>query len=131
MTLTEQIRDILKPIFPQEKKFEKSQIPIYTNYSLSYQDIDTKRIIIYQGNSLAPQQFIGNKEIIRSLTFDILVACKDIDEGYNISNQIFNYLRKYVDGSNFMILPMTDIDTVGFNQKKFYIYTCSYGILKK
>lgn len=127
------IENYILPYFPQnEDDFEKSEFPIYIDYSFSYNDLNTKRILILQSNSSIPNTFIGNKEILRGNTCDIIVASPDADEAYDVSNKIFNRLR-HCRGENgvVQIVPVTDIEPLGINSKRLYLYTCSYGIIKE
>lgn len=127
------VRELLLPYFPQnEDNFEKSEFPIYVDYSFAYEDMDTRRILILQSNGPAPNIFLGGNEIVRGSTCDIVVASPDADEAYMVSNIIFNRLRKVKNDYGILqIVPTTDIEPVGINSKRIYLYTCSYGILKE
>jgi hypothetical protein len=127
------LREYLLPYFPQNKAdFEKSEFPIYIDYSFSYDDVNNKRIVILQSNSSAPNVFIGGKELLRGNTCDIIVASKDADEAYEVSNRIFNRLRHCRGEYGVVeILPINDIEPLGINSKRFYLYTCSFGIIKE
>lgn len=127
------LRELLLSYFPQnEDDFEKSEFPIYVDYSFAYEDMTTKRILILQSNGPAPNTFISGKEIIRGSTCDIVVASPDADEAYTVSNIIFNRLRKVRNDYGILqIVPTTDIEPVGINSKRLYLYTCSFGILKE
>ena len=124
---------LLLPYFPQNKdNFEESKFPIYVDYSFAYEDMDTRRIVILQSNSSAPSIFLGGKEIIRGNTCDIVVASPDADEAYNVSNIIFNRLRSCRNQYGIVqILPLNDVEPLGINSKRIFMYTCSYGILKE
>lgn len=127
---SERIREILSNLFPQEKNFEDSVFPINTDYSLPFYEIDKKRIIIYQTDGRVPQEFLGNNELLRNFTFDVIVAAKDDKQAFAVSNMIFNYLRKYKDDEYVRIMPLNDITPMGINSKKHWLYVCSYGIIK-
>ena len=126
---SERIREILSNLFPQEKNFEDSVFPINTDYSLPFYEIDKKRIITYQTDGKSPQEFVGNNEMLRNFTFDVIVAAKDDKQAFAVSNMIFNYLRKYKDDEYVRIMPINDVSPMGINSKKYWLYVCSYGII--
>lgn len=127
---SERIREILSNLFPQEKNFEDSVFPINTDYSLPFYEIDKKRIIIYQTDGRGPQEFVGNNEMLRNFTFDVIVAAKDDKQAFAVSNMIFNHLRKYKDNEYIRIMPINDVSPMGKNSKNYWLYVCSYGIIK-
>ena len=127
------LMNYILPYFPQnEDDFEKSEFPIYIDYSISYSDIDTKRIMILQSQSSQPELFLGNKELIRGNTCDIIVASPNADEAYEVSERIFNRLRNCRGEDGIVqIVPINDIEPLGINAKRIYLYTCSFGIIKE
>lgn len=127
---SEKIRNILSEVFPQNKNFEKSPFPINIDYSLPFYEIDKKRIIVYQTDGLDSQEFIGDEQLIRNFKFEVVVASNDSNEAFNISNFIYNYLRKYKDSEYIKITPVGDISPMGQNSKKMWLYACTYSIMK-
>lgn len=127
------LRECLLPYFPQNKDdFEKSEFPIYIDYSFSYDDVENKRIVILQSNSSSPNVFIGGKELLRGNTCDIIVASKDADEAYEASERIFKRLINCRgDYGIVQIVPIKDIEPLGINSKRFYLFSCSFGIIKE
>lgn len=130
---SEILRQCLLPLFPQNSEdFAKSEYPIYIDYQFNFDSINDKRITILQSNSSAPSRFVENKEYITGNSCDIIVTCKDADEAYTVSQIIKKRLNKtrglygIVD-----IQPLTDIEPLGVNSKKLYMFTCSYGIIKE
>ena len=127
------LMNYILPYFPQnEDDFEKSNFPIYVDYSFEYDSMDTKRIVIVQSNSSVPNLFLGNKELLRGMTCDIIVASPNADEAYEVSERIFNRLRNCRGEDGIVqIVPINDIEPLGINAKRIYLYTCSFGIIKE
>lgn len=130
---SEMIRNLISEIIPQnEEDFEKSNFPIYTDYSFQFDDINDKRIIVYQGKTNPPVAFVGDEQMMRLLSCDVVVASADFNESYTISNAIFNYLRKIKGNYGIIrIEASSDIEFLGINAKRLCLYSCSYAIIKE
>ena len=125
---SQKIADILSKYFPQEKNFEKSVFPINIDYSIPFSDIDKRRIIIFQTDSRASTNFLGDKESIRNFTFDVIVASTDANESFTVSNMVRNILKKYKDEEYVRISAIDDVTPLGKNAKKLWLYSCSFNI---
>lgn len=129
---SEILRQFILPMFPQAENFEKSEYPIYIDYQFNFNDISDKRITILQSTSSGPSRFVGNKEYISGNSCDIIVASASADEAYTVSQVIKRKLNQcrglygVVD-----VQPLTDVEPLGINAKKLYMFTCSYGIIKE
>lgn len=132
MRPSEILRQYLLPLFPQADDFEKSEYPIYIDYQFSFKDIGDKRITILQNSSSSPSRFVGNQEYISGNTCDIIVSAQNADEAYTVSQVIKNKLNNsrglygVID-----IKPMSDIEPLGINAKKYYMFSCAYAIIKE
>ena len=125
---SEKIRTILSDYFPQESNFETSVLPINTDFSVPFAEIDKQRIIIYQTSGRASLNCLENKKKIRNFTFDIVVAHPNNDDAFAISNMVYNILTKYKDSEYVSIYPVDDISPLGKNAKKLWLYSCTYNI---
>lgn len=130
---SEILRQYILPMFPQnEEDFSKSEYPIYIDYQFKFDGIEDKRITILQSNSSAPSRFIQNREYISGNSCDIIVSCKDANEAYTVSQLIKKKLNKSRGMYGVIdIQPLTDVEPLGINAKKLYMFTCSYGIIKE
>lgn len=129
LSQSEVVREYLSKIFKQKTKIEESDIPIYVNYSIPYYNIDKKRIIIYDIDTLTPMNFIGRDDVVRTQGFSVVVSDSDSKTAYDRANSIMEYLTCIQqDGEVVGIDAVTDIDFIGINNKNYYIYRCDYVI---
>ena len=120
-------RDLLARVFKQAKNVENSEIPIYVNYSIPYDNIDKRRIIIYDTDTLMPANFLGNKDVIRTQSFSVVVSDLDSQTAYDRANTILEYLEGVAqEGDIVDIDAINDIELMGMNEKKYYLYRCDY-----
>lgn len=130
---SEILRQCLLPMFPQdETSVEKSEYPIYIDYSFSFDKTSNKRIVILQSSSAAPNRFIGNDEFVSGASCDIIVSSQNADEAYTISKVIEKKLNQIRNIYGIIdIQPLTGVEPMGINSKGFYMFSCTYGIIKE
>lgn len=129
LSQSEIIRELLSKIFKQKDNVEESELPIYVNYSIPYYEIDKSRIIIYNVDSLSPENFLGNEDILRTQGFSIVVSDKDDKVAFDRQNQIMDYLEHCGSFDDVIdIDAVSDIEPMGINPKKYYLYRCDYLI---
>ncbi len=128
---SEIIREYLKRLFKQKSDVEKSDIPIYVNYSVPFYEIDKKRIMVYDENTMAPRTFLGDNEILRVQGFSVVVADNNSKVAYDRANSIMEYLTAInQDGNIVTIRAISDIEYLGINPKKYFLYSCDYSITR-
>ena len=131
LSQSEIVRPIIARLFPQKENVEDSDIPIYVNYSIPFSDVDKKRIMIYDANALSPQYFLGDQDVLRTQGITIIVADKDSKVAYDRSNLIMDFLTSIKQyGDIVSIRALDDIEPIGFNPKKYYLYKCNYAIIR-
>lgn len=131
LSQSEIVRPIIARLFPQKENVEDSDIPIYVNYSIPFSDVDKKRIMIYDANALSPKYFLGDQDVLRTQGITIIVADKDSKVAYDRSNLIMDFLTSIKQyGDIVSIRAIDDIEPVGFNPKKYYLYKCNYSIIR-
>ena len=131
LSQSELVRPIVARLFPQDENVENSKVPIYVNYSIPFSDVDKERVMIYDANALSPQYFLGDKDILRNQGITVIVAHKDSKVAYDRSNLIMDFLttiKQY--GEIVSIRAIEDIEPIGFNPKKYYLYKCNYIITR-
>lgn len=129
LSQSEIVRTYLSRMFKQKRTVETSDIPIYVNYSVPFYEIDKKRIMVYDSNGLSPQYFLGDSEIIRTQAFIVIVADKDSKTAYERLNDITEYLTSInQDGEIITIRQVDDIEPIGINPNKYYLYRCSFAL---
>ena len=131
LSQSELVRPIVARLFPQKENVEDSKVPIYVNYSIPFSEVDKERIMIYDANALSPQYFLGDQDILRTQGLTVIVAHKDSKEAYNRSNLIMDFItgvKQY--GDIVSIRAIDDIEPMGFNPKKYYLYKCNFAITR-
>lgn len=127
LSQSETARELLKQIFPQEEEVQESSMPIYVNYSVPFYEVDSPRIIIYDNATVAPRYFLGDSEVIRTQGFNIVVADKDSKVAYDRLNTIAIYLKSKKQIDDIIQIRITDdIEPIGINTKKYYLYSCNF-----
>ena len=131
LSQSELVRPIVARLFPQKENVEDSDVPIYVNYSIPFYDVDKKRIMIYDANGLQPQYFLGDSEHLRTQGVTVVVADKDSKVAYNRANLIMDFLTSIKQqGDIVTIRAIDDIEPLGINPKKYYLYKCNYAIIR-
>ena len=131
LSQSELVRPIVARLFPQKQNVEDSEVPIYVNYSIPFYDVDKKRIMIYDANGLSPQYFLGDQDILRTQGLTVVVADKDSKVAYDRSNLIMDFLTSIKQyGDVVTIRAIEDIEPLGINPKKYYLYKCNYAITR-
>lgn len=131
LSQSEIVRPIIARLFPQEENVEDSKVPIYVNYSIPFSDVDKERIMIYDANALSPKYFLGDTDILRTQGLTVVVAHKESKVAYDRSNLIMDFLTSIKQyGDIVSIRAIDDIEPIGFNPKKYYLYKCNYAIIR-
>jgi hypothetical protein len=127
LSQSETARELLKQIFPQAEEVQESSMPIYVNYSVPFYEFDSPRVVIYDSATVAPRYFLGDNEVIRTQGFNIVVADKDSKVAYDRLNTIAVYLKSKKQIDDIIQIRITDdIEPMGINSKKYYLYSCNF-----